>query len=50
MALVKTADQEGVLILAERIEQGGPFFTQEGDSHQYPIIKLEKLPELCGVQ
>lgn len=50
MALVKIAERKAVLVLLDRAEQEGPFFTQEDSPHQYPIIKFERPPELCGVQ
>ena len=48
MALVKTADSKAVLVLVDRLEIEGPFFTV--NNHRYPIIKFEKPPELCGVE
>lgn len=50
MALVKRGEGEAVLILIDRIEKEGPFFTIPGETYKYPVIRFERPPELCGVE
>ncbi len=49
MALFKTGDHTAVLVLVDRIEHEGSFFTPPGETKKYPIIKFERPPELCGI-